>query len=195
VNPFNHHKVILGDERHYPLFQKCVDLDVPLARHPTFTPHSAAADIFEWPRHGRAWAEAIWLRSIVQQALISFISLGTLEKFPTLRLGVLEAGSGWIGAMLDRMDAFSASMNINRPSATEQFRRQCFISGDPDETAAPHIIEHVGAECFMWATDYPHPDHPHTWVDDLITYADKLSPSVRPLVLGENVKRIYRLEF
>jgi predicted TIM-barrel fold metal-dependent hydrolase len=47
----------------------------------------------------------------------------------------------------------------------------------------------------MWATDYPHPDHPHTWVDDLTRYAGVLSPQTRAKVLGENVKRIYRLDF
>ena len=194
VNPFNHNRVIHGSEQHDPLFQKCCELDVPLAIHPTFTPHPAAAGIFDWPREGRAWGEAIWLRAIVQQAFISFFSLGTLERFPELRLGVLEAGSGWIGAMLDRLDAFSESLNIKRASATELFRRQCFISGDPDETAAPHVIEPVGAQCFLWATDYPHPDHPHTWVDALTRYAQALDPAVRQLVLGDNVKRIYRLE-
>ncbi len=197
VNPFNHHRVIHGDPKHDVLFAKCCELDVPLAIHPTFTPHGAAAGIFDWPYQGRAWGEAIWLRSIVQQALISFFSLGTLDRFPQLRLGVLEAGSGWIGAMLDRLDAFSASLNLagSRPKATEYFRRQCFISGDPDETTAPHTIEHVGADCFMWATDYPHPDHPHTWVDDLTRYAEVLSPATRAKVLGDNVKRIYRLDF
>ena len=197
VNPFNHNRVIHGDARHDVLFAKCCELDVPLAIHPTFTPHAAAAGIFDWPFQGRAWGEAIWLRAIVQQALISFFSLGTLDRFPKLKLGVLEAGSGWIGAMLDRLDAFSASLNLAgaRPSATEYFRRQCFISGDPDETAAPHIIDHVGADCFMWATDYPHPDHPHTWVDDLTRYANTLSPETRAKVLGGNVKRIYRLDF
>jgi uncharacterized protein len=193
VNPFNHHRIIHGDPRHDVLFAKCCELDVPLAIHPTFTPHAAAAGIFDWPTGGRAWGEAIWLRSIVQQALISFFSLGTLDRFPTLRLGVLEAGSGWIGAMLDRLDAFSESLNIKRSSATELFRRQCFISGDPDETAAPHIIDQVGADCFMWATDYPHPDHPHTWVDDLTRYAERLAPETRAKVLGDNVRRIYRL--
>jgi predicted TIM-barrel fold metal-dependent hydrolase len=193
VNPFNHNRVIHGHPDHDVLFAKCCELDVPLAIHPTFTPHSAAAGIFDWPRGGQAWGEAIWLRSIVQQALISFFSLGTLERFPALRLGVLEAGSGWIGALLDRLDAFSASLHLQRASATELFRRQCFISGDPDETAAPHIIDHVGAGCFMWATDYPHPDHPHTWVDDLTRYAQVLAPETRAKVLGDNVKRIYRL--
>ena len=194
VNPFNHNRVIHGASAHDPLFAKCVELDVPFAIHPTFTPHAAAAGIFDWPREGRAWGEAIWLRSIVQQALISFFSLGTLERFPTLRLGVLEAGSGWIGAMIDRLDAYTDSLNIKRTRAAEVFRRQCFISGDPDETAAPHIIAHVGEECFMWATDYPHPDHPHTWVDDLTRYAQALPAGTREKVLGGNVKRIYKLE-
>ncbi|MDA0791160.1 MAG: amidohydrolase family protein [Proteobacteria bacterium] len=193
VNPFNHNRVIHGDAAHDLLFATCCQLDVPIAIHPTFTPHGAAAGIFDWPRQGRAWGEAIWLRAIVQQALISFFSLGTLERFPSLRVGVLEAGSGWVGAMLDRMDAFSASLNIKRASATELFRRQCFISGDPDETVAPHTITTVGEDCFMWATDYPHPDHPHTWVDDLIRYAGKLPDGTREKVLGGNVKRIYRL--
>lgn len=193
VNPFNHNRVIHGSAVHDPLFAKCVELDVPLAIHPTFTPHGAADGIFDWPREGRAWGEIIWLRAIVQQAFISFFSLGTLERFPDLRLGVLEAGSGWIGALLDRLDAYSESINMQRTPASEIFRRQCFISGDPDETAAPHIIDHVGAECFMWASDYPHPDHPHTWVDDLTRYAEALSHETRAKVLGGNVKRIYRL--
>jgi predicted TIM-barrel fold metal-dependent hydrolase len=195
INPFNHRRIIHGDAAHDVLFAKCCELDVPLAIHPTFTPHGAAEGIFDWPREGRAWGEAIWLRAIVQQALISFFSLGTLERFPDLRLGVLEAGSGWIGALLDRLDAFSESLNLTRerPSATEIFRRQCFISGDPDETTAPFVIDHVGAECFMWATDYPHPDHPHTWVDDLTRYAEKLPEDTRAKVLGGNVKRIYQL--
>ncbi len=195
VNPFNHNKVIHGDAQHDVLFTKCCELDVPLAIHPTFTPHGAAEGIFHWPREGRAWGEAIWLRSLTQQVLISFMSLGTLDRFPELKLGILEVGSGWVGALLDRLDAYTDALNYptDRRKASAYFRDQCFISGDPDETAAPHIIDHVGADNFMWATDYPHPDHPHTWVDDLTRYANELTPDVRAKVLGGNVKRIYRL--
>lgn len=76
---------------------------------------------------------------------------------------------------------------------SDYFRRQCFISGDPDETAAPLTIEHVGADCFLWATDYPHPDHPSTWVHALERFVAPLAPATRAKVLGENVARIYRL--
>ena len=97
--------------------------------------------------------------------------------------------------MLDRLDAVDDAMRRGKVkhSATEYFRRQCFISGDPDETVAPYTIDKVGADCFMWATDYPHPDHPHTWVDDLTRYAEVLTPETRAKVLGDNVRRIYNL--
>jgi uncharacterized protein len=193
VNPFNHQCIVHGDATHDVLFAKCCELDVPFAIHPTFVPFKPAHGIFDWPARGYAWAELIWLRAVVQQALISFFALGTLERFPNLRVGVLEVGSGWVGALLDRLDAVTRSLRARRGSATELFRRQCFVSGDPDETAAPLIIEHVHADAFLWATDYPHPDHPHTWVDDLTRYVERLTPETRAKVLGGNVRRIYRL--
>ena len=100
VNPFNHNKVIHGHSDHDVLFEKCVALDVPLAIHPTFHPYGTATGIFDWPAEGVGMAGMIWLRSIVQQALISFFALGTLDRFPSLRLGVLEAGSGWILSLI-----------------------------------------------------------------------------------------------
>lgn len=196
VNPFHHHRVPHGADVNDVLYAKCQELDVPIAIHPTFTPHDKPAEgIFDLPQQGALYASMMWLRAIVQQAYISYISMGTLDRFPRLRLGILEAGSGWVGAMLDRLDAVDDALRRGRVkhSATEYFQRQCFVSGDPDETIAPYTIDKVGAHCFMWATDYPHPDHPHTWVDDLTRYAEALSPETRALVLGENVRRIYKL--
>ena len=54
-------------------------------------------------------------------------------------------------------------------------------------------IDGIGRESFMWATDYPHPDHPHTRVDDLTRYAQVLSPGTRPLVPGDSVRRVYSI--
>ena len=137
------------------------------------------------------------LRQGIQQAFLSFFALGTLDRFPDLKLGVLESGSGWVGAFLDRMDAiFDTMMRQSVPlkeTPSFYFDRQCFISGDPDETAAAYIIDHVGADKFMWATDYPHPDHPDTWVHALTKFVEPLSEATRAKFLGGNVARIYGL--
>ena len=139
----------------------------------------------------------VMIRQGMQQAFLSFWTCGTFDRFPELQLGVLEAGSGWVGSFLDRMDAVwetpvGRGVPITmRPS--EYFNRQCFISGDPDETAAPHLMDHVGADRFMWATDYPHPDHPGTWVDALVSLVEPLGATTRAKVLGANTNRIYQL--
>jgi len=73
----------------------------------------------------------------MQQALISFFPVDTFKRFPHLKPGILGVGAGWIGAILDRLGAFTHSMNAKRESVTELFQRHCIISGDPGETAAP----------------------------------------------------------
>jgi predicted TIM-barrel fold metal-dependent hydrolase len=197
VCPFTHSRKAHGHADHDALFAKAVELDVPLAIHPTFEPTWAVPIRFEHLRREAPFFYNVMGRQGMQQAFLSFWAFGTFERFPTLQLGVLEAGCGWIGAFLDRMDAIwdtstRAAIPLSmRPS--EYFGRQCFISGDPDETAAPHIIDHVGADRFMWATDYPHPDHPGTWVDALAEFVKPLSAETRAKVLGANTKRIYKL--
>ncbi len=197
VCPFTHTKKPHGHADHDALFRKASELGVPLALHPTFEPDWAVPVRFEGLRRESPFFYNVMLRQGMQQALLSFFALGTLDRFPDLRLGVLESGSGWVGAFLDRMDAiFDTSARAAIPlreTPSHYFKRQCFISGDPDETAAPHMIDHVGSDLFMWATDYPHPDHPGTWAHALERFVEPLGEETRAKVLGENVRRIYDL--
>ncbi len=64
---------------------------------------------------------------------------------------------------------------------------------DPDGTAAPRIVDDVGADCFIWATDFPHPDHPGSWAHALERFVEPLPAESRAQVLGRNVARIYGL--
>ena len=198
VAPFTHAKTAHGDPAYDVLWAKACELDVPVAIHPMIEPSWAIPVRFRKIRPASSFFYFMMVRQGVQQAFLSFFALGTLERFPSLKLGVLESGCGWIGAFLDRMDSMFETGLRDTISLEEKpstyFERQCFISGDPDETAAPHIIEHVGADNFMWATDYPHPDHPHTWVHALGNFVESLGETTRRKVLGENVKRVYGLD-
>ena len=199
VAPFTQTRKAHGHPDHDPVFAKAAELGVPLAIHPTTEPGWATPVRFDDLRRGEGtFFYNVMLRQGVQQAFLSFWACGTFDRFPTLKLGVLEAGAGWLGAFLDRMDAIWETPSRAGVPLTLQpsdyFRRQCFISGDPDETAAPLIIDHVGADRFMWATDYPHPDHPGTWVDALTSFVEPLSPDSRAKVLGGNTNRIYALD-
>lgn len=196
--PFNHARKAHGHADHDPIFAMASQLDVPIAIHPTIEPTWAVPIRFKGLGYASEYFYNTMLRQGAQQSLLSFFVLGTLERFPTLKLGVLESGCGWVGSFLDRIDAIHET-NLGRATPlkhppSEYFRRQCFVSGDPDETAAPLVIDHVGAGCFMWATDYPHPDHPSTWVPALTKFVEPLSTETRAAVLGANVKRLYGLD-
>jgi predicted TIM-barrel fold metal-dependent hydrolase len=197
VAPFTHTRKAHGHPDHDVLWQTATELGVPVAVHPTYEPMWCTPIRFDGFGRASEFHYNVMLRQGSQQALLSFFTHGTLERFPDLQLGVLESGMGWVGSFLDRADAVFETISsrglplTTRPS--ELFARQCFISGDPDETAAPLTMDHVGAQCFMWATDYPHPDHPGTWVDSLTDLVQPLSEETRAKFLGDNVRRIYGL--
>jgi predicted TIM-barrel fold metal-dependent hydrolase len=134
----------------------------------------------------------------IRQALTSFMQYGTFEKFPRLKLVLLEAGAGWISYWLDRMDAAFSSYAGRRVPLKEKpsfyFHRNVWISADPDERALPAMVELEGGDKFFWASDFPHSDHVSNYVEELEQMAGKLSPSARAKVLGENVARLYKLD-
>jgi predicted TIM-barrel fold metal-dependent hydrolase len=198
VAPYTHDQKPHGHPDNDVLWARAASLGVPLAFHPTFEPFWAAPVRFKRLGPAREFFYNVMLKQGVQQAFLSMIALGALDRVPALRLGILEAGAGWIGSFLDRADAVAETptgrMVGLAKAPTEYFHDQCFISGDPDERAVSYVIDHVGADCFMWATDYPHPDHPGTWAPSLERMVAPLSEETRAKVLGGNVSRIYGLD-
>jgi len=109
---------------------------------------------------------------------------------------VLEAGSNWIAAWLDRLDHKYRVLAHQTPikmAPSEYFRRQCLISADPDESVTAQMVEHIGADYFVWASDYPHIDASFGVVRELKERLKPLSEDARQKVLGLNARRFYRL--
>ncbi len=73
------------------------------------------------------------------------------------------------------------------------FKRQCYISADPDETTLAGVIPIVGQDRFFWASDFPHPDHPPDYLEHLVKVVEALPEPARAPLLGENVVRAYGL--
>ena len=74
------------------------------------------------------------------------------------------------------------------------FKRNIWISADPDEHSLPAMIELCGEDRFFWASDFPHPDHIGDYLEELEETAEKLTPSASRKLLGENVKQAYHLD-
>lgn len=192
-----------GHPYYDPLWAKAQELDVPLALHPTFDPPQFS----QFQRFDELKVREpiefsfyfdVLVAQAMQQAFVSLFNYGTFEKFPRVKAVVLESQAGWIGNLLDRMDAvwdgpLKATTELKHPPRF-YFDRQCWISADPDERALSHLIEPVGADKFFWASDYPHPDHTDTYIDGLRELIADLAPATRAKILGENVRKVYKLD-
>jgi predicted TIM-barrel fold metal-dependent hydrolase len=200
VAPFTHDGRPLGHPENDPVFAAAQDLEVPFAIHPTFEP--------QWTKGTRMgpWEHVKELRLLasvtasdgVRQQFTTLFDYGVFDRFPSLKIVVLESGGGWIGYWLDRIDAVYAHTFIgtrvplqHKPS--EYFRERVWISCDPDERTIPALAQRFGADRFMWASDFPHADHTPEYITDLEELASEFDEGARRLFLGDNARSLYRI--
>jgi predicted TIM-barrel fold metal-dependent hydrolase len=143
------------------------------------------------------WYLQMMFPQAVQQAFSTFFLHGTFDRFPHLKLVILESGASWLGFWMDRMDAlYKSPLRVTlelKDLPSTYVRQQCWISADPDERALPPILEYVGADRFLWATDYPHSDHGANYMEELRELGEKLPSDARRRLFGANVAELYRL--
>lgn len=175
------------------------DLEMPVAFHVVVREHQTFQ---EWTRRldGKPGPLGLFghafLAIDVMAAFTSMISLGLFEKYPRMKCAVLEAGATWIGAWLDRLDYKSEVTEFLTPiklKPSEYFSRQCVVSADPDETMTAQVVAHLGADYFIWASDYPHIDASFGVVKEMKERLAPLPPADQRKVLGENAVRFYKL--
>lgn len=187
-----------GHPDHDIVFAAAQDLDVPVAIHPGLEPAA-------WSIHqrfdGMAWADwyfDLFAAQGVGHAFATLFQYGVFDRFPRLRAVVLESGAGWIGYWLDRGDAIYRRTALGgtvqlKEKPSYYFKRQCYISADPDERSIAAMTKLVGEDRFFWASDYPHPDHPGDYLEELRGMVEGMTTSSRRGVLGENVAKAYKL--
>ena len=173
------------------------ELDVPVAIHPMSEhPKIRTYQRFDGMKQARWMQNALGMQG-PQQAFYGLFQWGLFDRFPRVKAVILESGAGWIGAALDRMDAtYETTLGDSVPLKEKPsfyFRRQCWISGDPDETALPLIIDHVGSDRFFWATDFPHFDHPGNYIEELGRLVSGLSETTGRNILGDAATAAYGL--
>jgi predicted TIM-barrel fold metal-dependent hydrolase len=134
----------------------------------------------------------------VMSSICFLIAGGVCERFPTLKLIFLEANGGWLAAWLERLDHHAQKFHWDVPwlkmLPSEYFRRQCWISFDPDEAmlAATAQSSLVGADRIVWASDYPHLDAKFPGVtDELAEAMAALTLEQRRQIASETAVALY----
>ena len=199
VAPFHHEGRPFGHPDNDPIFAAAQDLDVPLAIHPTFEPaptkgNRMGADNF---RNLRLLSSVAGSDGVRHQFTTLF-DYGVFDRFPRLKILVLECGAGWVGYWLDRIDAVFSHTVIgekvplaDKPS--DYFRERVWISADPDERMIPALAQRYGVERFLWASDFPHADHTPEYINDLNELVAAFPEEQRPAFVGGNARALFGL--
>ena len=96
------------------------------------------------------------------QTLSTLIIDGILDRFPRLKIGVIEQGAVWVPSWMRQLDTTVAAFSKNeerlrrlqlRPS--EYVRRQIRVTPYPHEPVG-WIIEQAGEEVCLFSSDWPH---------------------------------------
>src|SRR5947209_2407645 len=96
------------------------------------------------------------------QTLATMIIDGVLDRFPELRVGVIEQGASWVPGWMRSMDSAATAFVRNEDrlqhlslKPSEFVRRQVRVTPYPHEDAG-WIMENAGEEVCLFSSDYPH---------------------------------------
>jgi predicted TIM-barrel fold metal-dependent hydrolase len=149
------------------------------------------------------WSSFVEWHTAVHQfeamgACLSMIVQGVFERFPRLRASYMEAGCGWLPSWLHRIDEHLELAGREFPeltmSATDYFRRNCWISTECEDPFVADVIRWFGDGHILYESDFPHPDskYPHTVETFLGLRPDLISDDSKRKILWDNALDFYR---
>lgn len=186
------------DPRYDPLWREAERLDVPVCFHGGGTtylkPDFAFSEHLDRLMLWHAFNQPLGIMFVVS----CFTAGGILERFPALRLGLLEGNCSWAPFLMYRLDehwewmgAYEAPELTMKPSA--YFLRNCFVSCEADEATARHYFEEFGDDNVVFSTDYPHADSKFPRATE--TFLDLPFEAVsKRKILWDNFAALYKID-
>ncbi|MEU5880558.1 amidohydrolase family protein [Spirillospora sp. NPDC047279] len=125
----------------------------------------------------------------VEDAVASLVCHGALDRFPDLKIAVIENGSSWVEPLLSKLaDVYKKMPNEFGENPVELVKRQIHVSPFWEEDMA-ELTGLIGVERVLFGSDYPHPEG----LADPVTYVDalgKLGEADQAKIMGGNLARL-----
>jgi len=180
----------IGSKEYWPVYRAAEELGCPLAIHGGNYEHLGFDTMANFPT-----SRALGMPIPLMNGLAGMIAEGTLDEFPNVRIGFMEGGTAWIPLMLDRMDREVEYGGLALKRSPEEYLRdgRLFVTCEGNERSLSYVIERVGPEPFMFASDFPHEismDNAMEEIDEIL-HRDDLQEEHKQMILGENARRFY----
>lgn len=155
----------LGDPVYDPFWAEVQECNMSVGIHVMFPQEDFTWAGTGYPQTGLpsfGWYALVEVAKPVQTAFTGLMTCGVFNKFPRLKVLLVESTAGWIANCLERLDSKHKVIGrLERGSTllpSELFARNCWITMDADEKTVRDIAPRVGAEKFLFASDFPHID-------------------------------------
>ncbi|HEX7856537.1 MAG TPA: amidohydrolase family protein [Sphingobium sp.] len=131
----------------------------------------------------------------------NFMVSGILDKYPNLKIGLIESGAGWVPFWLEAMEhqlsEFRTAENRGlQKTPTEYFKQHFWVSFWFETYAPTRMLDVIGADKMLFETDYPHPTSLYPGVQDkLVSILGQHDYATRKQVLETNAKNLWNLDF
>jgi uncharacterized protein len=182
-----------GRRRYWPIFEAAERNNLPIAIHVGGTnghPSTGGG----WPSYYIEEHHAV--AQTMQAVVTSLVFEGVFERFPGLRVVIMEGGLGWIPSLSARMDKHWLRLRSEVPhlkrKPSDYIREHLWFTTQPMEepdrsSQLTALFEQIGWDRLLFSTDYPH------WDFDDPRYAFKapLSDAQRHQILFGNAQKFY----
>ena len=128
-------------------------------------------------------------------ALLQIVGSGVLDRYPKLKLVLVENEISWLPFVISQWDKYIARGGKYAIPAKDlpgtYFGRQVFATFFNDPPSR-WMLQDWGFDSCMWSNDYPHPNS--TWPHSRNVIARDLGhlpPDIRKKLLSETVSRLY----
>ena len=182
------------DPAYDPLWRECERLDVPICFHgggQTYLRPDFSLEIFDKLLMWHTFSQPLGIMTV----LVSLTAGGVLQRFPKLRVGLLEGNCAWAPWLLYRLDEHYEWLGrLDAPDLEEKpstyFFRNCYLSVEADEEPARYFIDRWGADNLVFSTDCPHGDskYPHA-VENFLELP--LDEDAKRAILWDNWVNLY----
>jgi predicted TIM-barrel fold metal-dependent hydrolase len=133
-----------------------------------------------------------------QTVVTSLVMEGVFERFPRLKVVMVEGGFAWLPALTWRLDKLFDRMRAEVPHLkrrpSEYIKQHIWISTQPiEEPRDPkqmlQAMEWIGWDRLLFASDYPHWD----FDDPFRAFPAALPKERYRQILSTNARAVYRL--
>lgn len=188
---------LYGHRRYFSVYEACAEHGLPFALHPgtegalrSSTPVGRPSSYFEWHTS---------IPLTFQAHLISLVIEGVFEKFPEMRLVLVEGGMSWLVHTMWRLDKNFKSLRSTTPwlhrTPSEYILEHVRLTTQPLEE--PENPEHLlqifdiidAKRTICYASDFPHWD----FDDPRRIFPKSMGADLKQRIFYENAAELYGL--